>query len=200
MNFDPKTAAVAPVGEVQKQKMSVLLAKSLDSKEEKPLKSNAFILQQVGGFFGIVCLSLVAGRFGRRLALGMAMLFGLFGATFVFYFFSDKSQVYWLWPLLGFCTLMPFGGFAIYFPELFPTSLRSTGVSFCYNVGRYITAFGPILLPQLATQLHGRFELSGFRCAALILCSAYLIGLVALIWAPETKGQPLPEEEAVPAH
>lgn len=103
-----------------------------------------------------------------------------------------------MWPLLGFCTLMPFGGFAIYFPELFPTSLRSTGVSFCYNVGRYVTVMGPILLPQLALQLHGKFELSGFRVAALVLCSAYFIGLIGLIWAPETLGQPLPEEEPAP--
>ncbi|MEY2409603.1 MAG: hypothetical protein QOF48_2273 [Verrucomicrobiota bacterium] len=193
--FDPKTASLTPAPEAQKQKMSALLAKSLDSSEEKPLKSNAFILQQIGGFLGILWLSWVASRFGRKPALAMAMICGCAGAMFVFAFFSDKSQIFWLWPLLGFCTLMPFGGFAIYFPELFPTSLRSTGVSICYNVGRYVTAFGPILLPQLAMQLHGRFALSGFRSAALILCSAYLIGLIALVWAPETKGHPLPEED-----
>jgi hypothetical protein len=27
------------------------------------------------------------------------------------------------------------------------------------------------------------------------MCSVYLIGLVALNFAPETRGQPLPEEE-----
>ena len=27
-------------------------------------------------------------------------------------------------------------GYAIYFPELFPTRLRATGASFCFNVGR----------------------------------------------------------------
>jgi MFS family permease len=198
--FNPKTAAQEPAGPGQKSKMSALLAKALDSQQEKTLKSNAFILQQVGGFCGILVLSLIASRLGRRFALAVAMLAGMGGASFVFYHFSDKSQIYWLWPLLGFCTLMPFGGFAIYFPELFPTSLRSTGVSVCYNVGRYITAFGPLILPQLATQLHGKYELSGFRCAALIMCSAYLIGLVALIWAPETLGQPLPEEERAAAH
>lgn len=196
VRFDPAQAAQQPPGDTHKARMSALLARSLDPAQEKPLKSNAFILQQVGGFLGILWLSFVASRWGRRVALGMAMVCACCGAVFVYTVFAEASQVYWLWPLLGFCTLMPFGGFAIYFPELFPTSLRSTGVSFCYNVGRYVTAFGPLLLPQLAMQLHGRFALSGFRCAALILCSAYLIGLVALLWAPETKGQPLPEEES----
>lgn len=185
-----------PPSPSQRDKMSRLLEKSLDSKDEKTLKSNAFILQQVGGFTGILVLSAVASRWGRRIALGLAMICGWAGAVFVFTTFSDKTQVWFLWPLLGFCTLMPFGGFAIYFPELFPTSLRSTGVSFCYNVGRYVTAFGPILLPKLATELHGKFELSGFRCAALILTCAYALGLIVLYWAPETKGKPLPEESS----
>ena len=46
-------------------------------------------------------------------------------------------------PLMGFCQLALFGGYAIYFPELFPTRLRSTGTSFCYNVGRLVAAAGP---------------------------------------------------------
>ena len=49
-------------------------------------------------------------------------------------------------------------------------------------------------------ELHGKYEMSGFRMAALIMCSAYFIGLIALIWAPETVGKPLPEEERAAAH
>ena len=40
----------------------------------------------------------------------------------------------------GFCQLALFGGYSIYLPELFPTRLRSTGTSFCYNVGRFVAA------------------------------------------------------------
>jgi len=196
--FDPAQARTELPPENQRVRMRGLLEKSLDLKQEKSLKSNAFILQQLGAACGILCLSWLANRLGRRPAMAIAMIAGMAGASLVFATFSEAWQIWILWPLLGFCTLMPFGGFAIYFPELFPTSLRSTGVSFCYNVGRYVTAFGPLLLPQLALQLHGRFELSGFRCAALILCGAYLIGLVVLYWAPETRGQPLPEEDPEP--
>ena len=198
--FEPTAAKSESLTDTQKQKMTKLLDKALDPKEEPKIKRKGFILQQVGGFFGILFMSWVAGRFGRKPALAVAMIGGYLGATFVFYTFADKSQIVYLWFILGFCTLMPFGCYAIYFPELFPTSLRSTGVSFCYNVGRYITAFGPIILPKLAMELHGKYEMSGFRMAALIMCSAYFIGLIALIWAPETVGQPLPEEERAAAH
>jgi hypothetical protein len=33
-----------------------------------------------------------------------------------------------------------------------------------------------------------------FRTAAVLMSAIYLVGLVTLIWAPETKGQPLPED------
>ena len=46
---------------------------------------------------------------------------------------------------MGFFQLALFAGFAIYLPELFPLRLRSTGTSFCYNVGRFIAASGPVL-------------------------------------------------------
>ena len=52
-------------------------------------------------------------------------------------------------PIMGFCMLSLFAGYAIYFPELFPTHLRSTGTSFCYNVGRFVAAAGPFLLGTL---------------------------------------------------
>ena len=56
-------------------------------------------------------------------------------------------------PVLGFCNLSVFGGYSIYFPELYPTRLRSTGVGFCYNVGRIIAAMGPFTLVYLSSAL-----------------------------------------------
>ena len=54
---------------------------------------------------------------------------------------------------MGFFHLALFAGFAIYLPELFPISLRSTGTSFCYNAGRFIAATGPITLGKLQEYL-----------------------------------------------
>jgi hypothetical protein len=33
-----------------------------------------------------------------------------------------------------------------------------------------------------------------FRTAAVVMSFIYVIGIVALLWAPETKGKPLPED------
>ena len=103
-----------------------------------------------------------------------------------------------------------FAGFAIYLPELFPTRLRSTGTSFCYNVGRFIAATGPITLGELQARLGAKAvaalpdtadsvmkaaaQLDAFRNAACYLSSVFLVGLIALLFLPETKGRPLPED------
>jgi hypothetical protein len=60
-------------------------------------------------------------------------------------------------------------------------------VGFCYNTVRYLAAPAPILLGYLSGVL-------SFRTAAVVMSSVYLIGMIALIWAPETKGKPLPED------
>src|SRR5476649_2956132 len=41
--------------------------------------------------------------------------------------------------MMGFAQLSVFGGYSIYFPELFPTRLRGTGVGLCYNTDRKST-------------------------------------------------------------
>jgi hypothetical protein len=52
---------------------------------------------------------------------------------------------------------------------------------------RYLAAPFPYLLGWLQGLLP-------FRTVAVIMCSIYLVGIVALVWAPETKGKPLPED------
>ena len=45
----------------------------------------------------------------------------------VFHSLRSVEQIYWMIPLMGFGQLSVFAVYAIYLPELFPTSLRSTG-------------------------------------------------------------------------
>ena len=93
---------------------------------------------------------------------------------------------------MGFCQLSVFAGYAIYFPELFPTRLRSTGTSFCYNVGRFVAAGGPFLLGLLTKNVFQGWE-DPLRPAGIAMCTAFLLGLAVLPFLPETKGRPLPE-------
>ena len=100
--------------------------------------------------------------------------------------------------VMGFCQLSLFGGYAIYFPELFPTRLRSTGTSFCYNVARYVAATGSFTLGWLDKNVFSDFASEAdpslaMRYACVTMCGVFLIGLVTIPFAPETRGQPLPE-------
>ena len=189
-----------PPNSEQKERVAALLHRALTEDRKTNLKMWGGILQQIGAFLGIACFTVVAGRFGRRLSFLVALLLAWGSLLFTFSTFHAPAQIWYLWPLLGFCTLAPFGGYAIYFPELFPTRLRTTGTSFCYNVGRYVTAFGVSILGPLAHLLHGHTALPGFRLAAMALSGCYLVGLLALIWAPETVHQPLPEDNPAFAH
>src|SRR6185503_17217802 len=144
-------------------------------------------LQDVGSFFGMMVFTAVAASLSRRLAFLCALALSMGVTMFVFRSLTTASDAYWMLPMMGFAQLSVFAGYSIYFPELFPTRLRGTGVGFCYNTVRYLAAPAPILFGYLAT-------LMSFRTAAVMMSSIYLVGALALIWAPETKGKPLPED------
>jgi MFS family permease len=155
--------------------------------------TNGLILQDVGAFFGIYFFTMLAARLGRRPAFAFAFLLALGATVLTFQYLERESHIYWMLPLLGFATLAVFGGYAIYFPELYPTRLRSSGVGFCYNVGRIIAAAAlfPMNMLDGALKSHGVQE--PFRMVSTIAAAIYLLGLIALLWAPETKDRPLPE-------
>lgn len=159
------------------------------------LKSWAMVLQQSGAFVGILVFSYLAVWFGRRRAFLGAFLVAWTAVIIVYCGFHRPSQIWYMFPLLGFGTLAPFGLYAVYFPEIFPTRLRTTGTGFCYNVGRYVSAGGVLLLPLMESSLNGKWGLPGFRAAALVVSGCYLIGICSILAAPETKGRPLPEDE-----
>ena len=161
------------------------------------------IMINVGAFFGMFGFGYLSQRIGRKPTFAMAFLAAGLSTAAVFLFLKDVSQLFWLVPIMGFCQLSLFSGYAIYFPELFPTNLRSTGTSFCYNVGRFVAAFGGLMQAQLIALFAGSSGTLGgetLRYAGATMCLVFVVGLIALPFAPETKGQPLPEEEAGFAH
>lgn len=146
------------------------------------------VLQDAGAFVGMMTFTFMASFLARRLAFLASFLICLGTVSFVFYSLHSAWDAYWMLPMMGFATLSVFAGYSIYFPELFPTRLRGTGVAFCYNTVRYLAAPAPVLLGHLSEWV------GSFRTAAMLMASIYLLGAVALIWAPETKDQPLPED------
>jgi hypothetical protein len=153
------------------------------------------VMINLGAFFGIYAFSIVSHRFGRRPTFAVSFVLAMASTALVFWTFHSIADIFWMIPLMGFCQLSLFGGYAIYFPELFPTRLRSTGTSFCYNVGRFVAAAGPAMLGLLTSRVFTveRGFAEPMRYAGVTMCAIFLIGLIALPFAPETRGKPLPE-------
>ncbi len=154
--------------------------------------SFVFILQNAGAFFGIYLFAMLAEHLNRRKAF--FLWFCLAWGSLLLFFWGVQGAGEQAFPratvlafIMGFCTLGPFSGYSVYFPELFPTRLRTTGLGFCYNAARILAAGAPILLGQLAKSL------GGYAQAATWVSAIYLFGLLGTYLGPETKGKPLPD-------
>jgi MFS family permease len=145
----------------------------------------------IGAFFGMFGFGALSQRIGRKPTFAIAFLAAFASTAAVFGFMEKFSEIFWMVPIMGFCQLSLFAGYAIYFPELFPTYLRSTGTSFCYNVGRFVAATGPLVQAQLLKTFAAQTE--SLRYAGVTMCTVFLVGLLVLPFLPETRGNPLPE-------
>lgn len=178
--------------------ITAALSDKLTRDEIGQARENMTIFQDIGAAFSMYGFALVSSRIGRRPTLVLSCLAGMISVWTVFGLLSDPGQIWWMGLLLGFGTLALFGGFAVYFPELFPTRLRSTGVSLCYNVARYMAGFIQSVLPQ---KIHNglykeRFDkLKAYRATNMTVALIYLVGIVAVLFAPETNGKPLPADD-----
>jgi MFS family permease len=184
--------------------------KGATPKEVNFVRGFGTMIQDCGALLGIFFFTFLALRIGRRMAFGICFILAFVVVTFVFLQLRSARQAYWMTPMVGFATLTVFGGYSIYFPEIFPTRLRATGTAICYNVARIISAIiivaqGPMksffnnLFANEQSSITRFFASIGaptpFRAVAVVMCSIYFVGLIALIWAPETKGKPLPTDD-----
>jgi MFS family permease len=149
--------------------------------------SYATMALNAGALVGYLSFGPLAERFGRRPIFALMCLGSFCVLPLTFLAPRSYTQVLGLLPVLGFFNNGIFSGFPIYLPELFPTAIRATGAGFCFNVGRILASAGPFLTGLLVTAL------GGFGRAASAIALIYLLGLFILPFAPETKGQPLPE-------
>jgi MFS family permease len=153
------------------------------------VKAYIQLVSSLGAIIGCLLAPLLGGKLGRR-----PVYFGLCLSSFVicnvlFRSFSEFSGAFLLTVgLVGMCTAAFYGWLPQYLPELFPTRVRATGQGLAFNFGRILAALGAW---QMGT-LMGFFEKSYAKAGATIVL-IYLVGMVLIWLAPETKGKPLPE-------
>ena len=90
--------------------------------------------------------------------------------------------------LVGSVTAAFYGWLPLYLPELFPARMRATGQGVCYNSGRLFAAGGALGQGQLMSFYNGSFAKAG-----AVITLVYILGMVLIWFAPETKDKPLPE-------
>lgn len=149
--------------------------------------SKAYLIMNiVGALAGQLIFPPVTMRIGRRATFALYHLGALITVPIAYLFASTFWQATALLTLMAFFTAGMHSGYAIYFPEMFPTRLRATGASFCFNVGR----LGSAGLLLVRGEMRHYF---GFRWAVASMALLFVVGLLLLWIAPETKDEELPE-------
>jgi MFS family permease len=157
----------------------------------------SMFVNTTGGGIGLLLFGWISNRLGRKGAFVFYHV-GAFVISMIFFKFiiggGASLALTWITlPVFGFLTLGMHAGYAVYFPELYPTRLRGTGAGFCFNMGRLVTF--PMLL---LTGWMERPESDGglgysLAQAASLLSWLFLLGVVVVLFARETRGSELPE-------
>jgi MFS family permease len=162
------------------------IGESTSAEQKQAASSLTYLLMNfTGGLLGLLSFAPLANRLGRRGAFAVYHVGA--GLLVPCTFLSGYSYVptLCLLSLMAFFVLGMHAGYAIYFPELFPTRLRATGASVCFNMGRVLGAVILLIRGELGARL-------GMAQAASVISCLFWIGLVLLWFTPETRGRELP--------
>ncbi len=158
--------------------------------EIKRAEMTSMALNTTGAGLGLLLFGGISIRLGRKGAFVLyhAMAFVMMLVMFQWLIPNDASKGVLMvcLPVFGFFTVGMHAGYAVYFPELYPTRLRGTGTGFCFNMGRLGTAgafFGFAAMTNPPTP----------ETKAMWLAPLFLLGVVVVLFAKETRNEELPE-------
>jgi len=161
-------------------------AYAVHAKKIKRAEMVSMTLNTIGGGLGLLLFGSISNLLGRRGAFIMyhSVAFVMVIVLFKVLIANNASPMVLAFtlPVFGFFTLGMHAGYAVYFPELYPTRLRGTGAGFCFNMGRLATAaafFGFGVTNITAEE------------KAVYLAPLYLVGVVVVLFARETRGEEL---------
>ncbi|MHA3775635.1 MFS transporter [Verrucomicrobiota bacterium sgz303538] len=147
-------------------------------------------VQAAGAGAGMLAFGPISARWGCKRAFVFMHIAALLLTPLVCWLpsmFGSFALLVALLPTFAFFAQSIHAGYAVYFPTLFPTHLRATGSGFCFNTGRILAA--PVLI-WLSAWMKSVLDL---RLAITCLGAFFLLGLVFLMFLPETHGKDLPE-------
>jgi len=166
-----------------------LWADQMTQGQQPKVKAYIQLASSIGAIIGCLIAPILGGKFGRRPVYFGLCLASLLACSFLFRTFQNYSGAFLLTVgVVGMCTASFYGWLPQYLPELFPTRVRATGQGVAYNFGRILAAVGAWQMGSLMAF----FDKSYARAGATIVL-VYLVGMVLIWFAPETKDKPLPE-------
>jgi MFS transporter, SHS family, sialic acid transporter len=162
----------------------------LENANSDDARSYTQIWAAAGAIIGCVMAALAGDRFGRRKTYFVLCLASMLSIFAFFRLNHGYGTPLLIWAFIsGGLTASFYGWLPLYLPELFKTRVRATGQGFGFNFGRMLAAIGVMQLPVIRTEFNVGFEVA---CPAISL--VYLIGMIIIWFAPETKGKPLPDD------
>lgn len=153
------------------------------------VKSAIQVSSSIGAIIGCLIAPLVGGMIGRRPAYFGLCLGSWIACTALFQLFHEYNPAFLiLVGIVGLFTASFYGWLPLYLPELFPTRVRATGQGVAFNSGRILAAVGALQMGNITAFFDKSYPKAG---TAIVL--VYIIGMVLIWFAPETKDRPLPE-------
>jgi len=143
----------------------------------------------VGAMIGSVGGAWIAKKCGRRWGYFILCFVSLGACLALFGGASGYGGVFLTLSFVAGGTTAAFYGFLpLYLPELFPTRVRATAQGLAYNAGRILAAIGALQMSALMSYFHNDYAQAGE-----VLSLIYVLGMIIIWFAPETRGQPLPD-------
>ncbi len=166
-----------------------LWADQMTHGQQPKVKAYIQLVSSIGAIFGCLMAPLIGQKFGRRPVYFGLCLSSLVVCSFLFRGFSGYSRAFLATVgLVGMCTAAFYGWLPQYLPELFPTRVRATGQGLAFNFGRVLAALGAWQMGALMA-----FFGKSYAKAGATIVMVYLLGMVLIWLAPETKNRPLPQ-------
>src|SRR5262249_25234299 len=129
-----------------------------------------------------------ADWFGRRPTIVFYNVGAIASGLYLYLGLPNWDFYPYVLPVFGFFISGVFSGHAIWLPELFPTYVRATSLSFCNGTGRIITSLGPLMARVLA----GTFG-ANFNHGCAVMKSFAALSLLAVLIGRETRDEQLPK-------